>query len=253
MQRIIINADDFGISEEANKAITYCFRQKIITQTTIMVNMSYAEEALTLSKENDFFDRVGLHLNLIEGKPLTEEIKKTDLCDAQGCFNGKIMHDFRCRLYLTAKERKAVKEEIIAQIEKYLNMGFPLRHIDSHQHAHTNQWVMSMLIPIIGKSGFHSMRLARNIPWENINQIKRTYKSFINRKVLRYNLNHGAKFNVIKFGSMKDAEKEIAKPDSDGIIEVMAHPLFTGNRLSDLIEETSIAEWIEDKKQFLIL
>ena len=76
---IVRNADDFGKSTEINNAILTCFKDGLIDRTTIMVNMPGADEAAELAREEGFFDKVGLHLNLTEGEPLTDEIKQNPL------------------------------------------------------------------------------------------------------------------------------------------------------------------------------
>ena len=83
-QTIIVNADDFGSSIEANEGIAVSFQQQLIDRTTLMVNMPSASEAVKLASELGFTDRIGLHLNLTEGVPLTESIKDTILTDNSG-------------------------------------------------------------------------------------------------------------------------------------------------------------------------
>ena len=73
---LFVNADDFGLSHEVNMAIVEAFKKGLINNTTIMVNMPGFEEAVRLAEKYGFFDRVGLHLNLFEGKHLTEDIKR---------------------------------------------------------------------------------------------------------------------------------------------------------------------------------
>ena len=84
---MIINADDFGYSESVNEAICQCFNRGLINRTTIMVNMPEAENAAEIAKNNGFFHRVGLHINLTEGRAMTEECRNSSLCDEKGCFN----------------------------------------------------------------------------------------------------------------------------------------------------------------------
>lgn len=67
--RIIINADDFGYSECISKGIIESYKNGIVTSTTIMMNMPFAEESLKLYKEEKGL-LLGVHLNLTTGKPL---------------------------------------------------------------------------------------------------------------------------------------------------------------------------------------
>ena len=76
---MIVNADDFGLSEEVNKAICLAFSKGLIDRTTLMVNMPAASSAMKMASEEGFIDRVGLHVNLTGGRPLTAGITGDDV------------------------------------------------------------------------------------------------------------------------------------------------------------------------------
>ena len=87
--KTIINADDFGKTQSINSAICECFANGYITSTTLMVNMPFADEAVKLAKENGFWEKVGLHLNLTEGIPMNKKLASFELfCDQDGKFKG---------------------------------------------------------------------------------------------------------------------------------------------------------------------
>lgn len=157
---LIVNADDFGRDAAYNAAIVESFRRRWINQTTIMVNMSGFEEAVRLAKENGFWDRVGLHLNLTEGRPLTDECAKSVFCE-QGTFN-----DMRSGRKLFGsydkKTEAALRREIQAQIARYLDEGFTLRHCDSHSHMHTRLPIAKILFPELERAGFKTVRRPYN-------------------------------------------------------------------------------------------
>ena len=71
-----------------------------------MVNMPYVDEAVRISKDNGFSDKVGLHLNLVEGRPLTENIRDTVLCDENGMFVSSIMKMPQYRIRLEKADKK---------------------------------------------------------------------------------------------------------------------------------------------------
>ena len=73
---LTINADDFGKDLETINAIDFGFANHLINQTTIMINMGYIDYSKDLAIKNLYLNNVGLHLNLTEGMPLTENIKK---------------------------------------------------------------------------------------------------------------------------------------------------------------------------------
>ena len=114
--KIIVNADDFGASERINNAIVDAFKKGIVTNTTIMPNMSAYDEAVELAKENGFFDKVGIHLNLLAGEPLTLSIKQepllydseTNRLTSKYILNKK---NIFLRFFLPSHTKKALKKE----------------------------------------------------------------------------------------------------------------------------------------------
>ena len=234
---ILINADDFGLSKETNDAISYSFEMGYIDRATLLVNMPDTDSAVEIAKEKGFFDKIGLHINLVEGSPLSSLIKDTSLCDSQGNFNGSVMKG-RNRFHLDSKTKKAVKEEIEFQMAKYKQYGFPLMHIDSHQHSHTNISILPIVLELAREKHFSSIRLSRNIPKEQIPFVKYIIKGIINRQILMFNA--AQKMNqVTRFGSISDVETELEKQiNTDSIgIEMMVHPIMNNNELMDAFSD----------------
>lgn len=237
----IINADDFGLSLEVNEAIDQCFLQKLINQTTLVVNMPFTKDAVERSIKHGYAENVGLHLNLVEGNPLTEAIKHTKLCDKEGCFNENLIRDRFNRLFLDSRTRKAVRDEIEAQIKRYLDYGFTLRHIDSHEHTHTNLSIIPLLVPILKKYGFKSIRLTRNIPPQEICGLKSIYKHILNMYLIRKNKASIQYSKIRFFGSLTDTES--SKKDIQIYQELMVHPVLHSNMIIDAICKYNIVEW----------
>lgn len=162
----VINADDFGMDKETSDAITKAFLEHKINRTTTMVNMDYFENAYEESIKGGFSTLVGLHLNLTQGIPLTDKIKKIRLfCDQHGCFNGMCMQTIFSRIVPFSKDvNNAVYEEIEAQFKKYLEFygtGAGGHHLDSHHHVHKNMNILPICIALAKKYGFNSMRYAK--------------------------------------------------------------------------------------------
>lgn len=67
---MIINADDFGLTHGVNKAIIECYNKGVISQTSIMTNMNYTNEALNLAKKYGIPLR--LHFNITQGNSLLD-------------------------------------------------------------------------------------------------------------------------------------------------------------------------------------
>lgn len=233
--KLIVNADDFGLSEEVNEAVNICFSKGWIQRTTLLVNMPQTDRAVELSERNGYKNHVGLHINLIEGKPLTDNIKHTALCDKNGNFNGQFFQKISHRIFLKKGEKKAVQEEIEEQIKCYLNYGFELMHIDSHQHSHVNLSIFFILLNLAENYRFHSIRLSRNLPVKEIRGIKKMYKNWINHIIIRFNQRYFCKTQKQFLGSREDCEKEDIKSlkFSGSVIEMMVHPVFSHGMVVD--------------------
>ncbi len=230
---MVINADDFGYSQSVNMAINDCFKQGLINRTTIMVNMPFAQEAALLAKENGYFDSIGLHINLTEGKALSEECAKSVLCDEKGIFKGTFHKPFKARLYLDKDIRHAIFCEVKAQMEKYMEMGFTLMHADSHNYTHAYFSVYTQVRKLMKMYGFNSVRISRNVSAEKLSLPFRIYKTLFN--VLIKNLKvKGKKVRTQKyFCSVQDF---IASKNKDSIkndVEFMTHPDYIDGILMD--------------------
>ena len=224
MIRVIINGDDFGISHDVNKAISECFSKRILTNTTIMVNMPYAQEAVNMAHEYGFHEAVGLHLNLTSGMPLTDEIRKCRrFCKKDGRFNAYFAQHLSSRMVISARERHALKKEIEAQMRRYFEFGLAERHLDSHHHVHTDRSVMQVLMPLVQKYDFKSVRLSRNL-FVKMNPLKKIYKDL-------YNNSLKSKLAVTSdyFGSYEDLKNTKDNIRRDSLVEVMVHPMYDKN------------------------
>ncbi len=229
MIRAIINGDDFGISAEVNEAVAESFERGFISNTTLMVNMPFADEAVELAKKNGFSEAVGLHLNLTSGYPLTRHIRKEKrFCRKDGSFNAYFEKHTLSRLIISRRESLAVSEEIEAQIRKYFSYGLPEKHLDSHHHVHTDRSVINLLLPLMGRYGFRSIRLTRNL-FRKMSIPKRIYKNTYNKRLKKCGY-----ITADYFGSYRDLSAMDGLVKDDSLIEVMVHPMYdSGGVLTD--------------------
>ena len=166
--KIIVNADDFGKDENATGAILESFSKGFITQTTLMVNMSSSVDAVERAKKAGLQSRIGLHITLTEGCPLTSRIKGCrNFCAPDGTF---LRDGVRCRQWrpYVGEELLALREELEAQIARFMKFGLQLMHCDSHHHVHMIPPVFYVLAPLLMKYGFRSIRTGIDIPWEHL-------------------------------------------------------------------------------------
>jgi predicted glycoside hydrolase/deacetylase ChbG (UPF0249 family) len=211
-QKIIVNADDFGMSSAINGAIVEAFQKGLISTTTIMANMPAFDEAVDLARKFGLLQCVGLHLNITEGLGITNAIRRCRrFCDETGRFRPR-----RTTLRLSGIERAAVEMEIEAQVGACLAGGLNLLHLDSHHHVHTEWAIGSAVIRVARRYGISAIRLSRNCG-PDIGVTHRIYKSIYNNRLRSYGLAY-----TECFGSASDVQTILSK--AQGNIEVMVHP-----------------------------
>lgn len=230
LSRLIVNADDFGISNAVNRAILTSMESGFVTSTSMMANMPGFDDAVTLIREHSFLaGKIGMHLNLTEGRPLSRPILDCPFfCNERGCFFYRRRHPlFR----LSHKESTAVYIEMRMQLERVLASGIRPTHLDSHHHLHT-EWGIAPLVCRLGREyGINRVRITRNtgrIP----NYFKRIYKTIFNK--WRLGSPHDFR-NTDYFGDIEDLRVSAGHERLEGkSIEIMVHPLF--NEAGSLVD-----------------
>ncbi|MHB8171724.1 MAG: chitin disaccharide deacetylase [Thermincolia bacterium] len=129
MKRLIVNADDFGLSHGVNQGIIKAHGDGIVTSTTVMVNLPAAREIVEAAKFNPELG-IGIHLNITFGRPLFMVDRITSLVDEQGNL-------MRPEVIWERVEPKEVAMEWEAQVGEFLSWGLKPSHLDSHHHVHT--------------------------------------------------------------------------------------------------------------------
>lgn len=170
--KVIVNADDLGLTAEANRAIRMCMEQGLVCQTTLVVNSEHTEEGAAIAHELGCEGRVGLHLNLSECRPLSSAISELPGYVSNGLlchmprFMDKATYGISPLLtyadaYRTpefAQEVRAVREEVKAQVDRFCSLGFEPIHIDSHANQLVDLPVWLAARPVIEDAGFKTMR-----------------------------------------------------------------------------------------------
>ncbi|GAB2639674.1 carbohydrate deacetylase [Vibrio panuliri] len=127
--KLIVNADDFGLTVKVNEAICKALDAGIVKSTTLMMNQPATNHAIRLIKEKKLQD-VGLHLVFTSGRPITPISQVPDLVDDAGMFLDKSV--------LMAKEtlpQDQLLTEFRAQYHAALEAGVDINHIDGHHFA----------------------------------------------------------------------------------------------------------------------
>ncbi len=227
---ILINADDFGLNNEVNRAIVDLLKSGRIQRTTLMVNMPSAKEACQMAIENGLIEKVGLHVNLTEGNPLSNEITKTRFCQ-YGAFNRKEVES-GTRLHIFSSEKRAVRNEVQAQFEKFKELtGHYPKHVDGHRHVHNYLPFLFIIIRIAKKFQVESMRIGINLyDRKKASFAKKAYKFVLNTIIKRTFKHTDFMGAYLEYVDYFDAPQ-------DKTCEVMVHPTYYNGKIVDIIYE----------------
>jgi hopanoid biosynthesis associated protein HpnK len=154
---LIVNADDFGISEEVNEAVIRAFREGVLTSTSLMVTGAAFSQAVELAKENPGL-AVGIHLVTVVGQSVLPHSEIPTLVDEQGNFsNNPTLAGLK--YYFSPRARRELRRELAAQFEKFHSTGLRLSHIDGHLHLHVHPVIFSAALELGVKYGARRMRV----------------------------------------------------------------------------------------------
>ncbi|WP_317313569.1 ChbG/HpnK family deacetylase [Absicoccus porci] len=225
--RIILNADDFGKTHESNLGVTYAMQYGFCSQTSVMVNSNYLDEAIDLAQKYDFMDKVGLHINLFEGTPLSKRIRSLKHYARYDMFDYR--PDFTRKYF--AREVDIIRDELEAQIQKYLQSGFTSMNIDSHHCAFYDMSVLEALLPLLKKYQFQSMRFIGN-SYFNGSAFRNYYGHRWLQKIGDLQIKHPDYSSSVATYTKNLKNKESMLLESNAA-EVYVHPVLIGHRLID--------------------
>lgn len=227
-KKLIINADDYGICRSVNYAIENLITAGKLRNVSVLTNFPLFEESANfLSNHRDC--SVGIHLNVVEGVPVSPAHEVGILLDKDGKFVNlsRILTRY-CRAPFAVS--KAVETEWRAQIELLLKTDLKISHADSHQHIHAFPPFWKILIKLCSDYDIDAARLPREkneirlrrAAGFALRQAANVSKTFFTNRKLSVN-NH---FLGFKRAGVY-AETEMAadlKNLKDGVTELCLHP-----------------------------
>ncbi|HEX7472399.1 MAG TPA: ChbG/HpnK family deacetylase, partial [Candidatus Limnocylindrales bacterium] len=210
---VVVVADDFGLSPEVNAGIVAAFERRLISATSLMANMPDFDAAVAVARDRGLTDRLGVHLNLSEGRALSVEIRDCPrFCGPDGTLRWRHRNVWR----LDATEQRGIAAEWRAQLEKVRAAGIAPSHLDSHHHVHTALAIGMIAIAVAREYAVPTLRLSRNCGPDPGVAVG-LYKRFFNGRIRSAGLSRMA-----YFGSAHDVRSILGS--ARGPIEVMTHP-----------------------------
>ena len=238
-KRLIVNADDFGISAGVNQGILDAYKHGIVTSTSLMVNMPNADKAVRMKKSHAPQLGLGLHFTLSWGKPVLPAQEVPSLVTSDGTFPNA----FDIRPWTFKAEH--LHAEMTAQFQRFIDLtGEMPDHIDNHQFvANSLPKAFSILLDLSRK---HGIPIRNPSPFLDINTLKDLLEFmgggkinfivlFFLKKYVKSNkalLKQHAKpewpdhfeYHFYEYGSNFDNLAKILGELPEGTTELMCHP-----------------------------
>ena len=159
---LIVNADDYGLTEGVCRAILRGHREGIVTSTSaLVIGPAFDRCAPWLSDAPDL--GVGVHLALVgEDPPLLSAAEIPTLVDRSGRLHLS-WRRFLPRVVARRIDPADVEREMTAQYERALAAGIRPTHLDTHQHLHLWPGVGDVLTRLALLWGVPAVRVTRSL------------------------------------------------------------------------------------------
>lgn len=156
MKQLIVTSDDFGAAIEVNEAVERAHRDGILSAASLMVAGPAMEDAVARAKTMPKL-RVGLHLVLVEGRPVLPAGQVPDLVDAAGHFRTDMARAGAAMFFLPRVKRQ-LRAEIEAQFAAFAATGLAFDHVNSHKHFHLHPTIAAMMVETAARYGVKGAR-----------------------------------------------------------------------------------------------
>ena len=192
MRRLIVNADDLGLTAGVNRAIAEAHQRGIVTSTTLMANSRSFTGAAEWSRAASDGISVGCHVVLMDGEPVLPAEKVPTLLepnnDGTRRFRDSLNH-FVIASFRHKMNSDEIEAEAAAQIERIQQSGIQPSHFDTHKHAHMFPAVLRPLLRAAKARGVPAVRNPFGqvwpLPLSNLLRTQRLWKRFAQLNVLR--------------------------------------------------------------------
>lgn len=232
MKKVIVNADDFGLSRGINEGIVQAHKEGILTSATLLANMPGFEQAVDLAKQNKNMG-TGVHLNIVRGHPVSKASKVRSLLDGENKFFARI--PLILRKALTGKiDLREVELEYRAQIEKILASGLKVSHFDSEKHTHVFSPFFKIAVKLAKDYNIKKIRFINEMCFSfRVAQMAKAFFASLSCKTMKKSIQEEGILITDKFyGICQSGEisaswlKRVLWRLKNGVTEIMVHPGF---------------------------
>jgi len=180
MRRLIVTADDFGLSLPVNEAVEEAHRRGILSTTSLMVRAGATADAVERAKCLPSL-KVGLHLVLVDGSSILSPQEIPDLVDWRGQFHSHLVRA-GINFFLRPGVRRQLEAEIKAQFKAFRETGLYLDHVNCHHHLHLHPTISGLILKVGKDYGIKAMRL----PYEPFIPLWRASREVLIRRITKW-------------------------------------------------------------------
>lgn len=248
MRRLIVNADDLGLTDGINRAVVDLHDAGALTSATLMAAAPRFSEAVAAAAQHPSLG-VGCHVVLVDGSPISQSDAIPSLLApraAAPCFRPTLV-EFVRDLYLGRIDRADMKHEAVAQIQKLQQSGIQVTHIDTHKHTHMFPAVLDAVTRAANECGIRAIRNPFEPAWSvaatpkasamrqsQVRLLSRLAANF--RKVImeRQLATTEGCVGVLATGTLDRATLDsLLRHLPEGSWELVCHPAYLDNELRD--------------------
>jgi len=161
-KRLIVCADDFGLSPAVNEAVERAHREGILNTASLMVAAPAAADAVRRARAMPSL-HVGLHLVVIEGPASLPPAEIPLLVDRAGQFPSDQLR-LGVRYFFQPAVRRQLRREIAAQFAAFARTGLRLDHANAHKHMHLHPTIGRIMIEEGLRHGLPALRIPAEPP-----------------------------------------------------------------------------------------
>jgi predicted glycoside hydrolase/deacetylase ChbG (UPF0249 family) len=234
---LVVNADDFGLTEGTNRAIINAHQTGIVTSTSMLANGQAFDHAIDLARQNPNLG-IGVHLTLNEGVPVSDAPELR----VEGEFPLRPTPYVKA-LLMGRLPRAAIRREFEAQIQKVIEAGIQPTHVDGHKYIHLLPGITDLAVSAAHKFNIPIMRIPRRIgdkpskPNRAVGML-----ALMGMSLLAYPVAHRAGLRTsdrlvgfVHTGHLtQDIIRDLLAHPKPGITELLCHPAIPSDALEAL-------------------
>jgi chitin disaccharide deacetylase len=156
VKRLIVNADDFGLTPGVNQSILELHRAGALTSATLMATAECFAEAAEQSVATPSLG-TGCHVILVDGFPALPPSELPTLAAKDGAFRPSL-GGFVSDLMLGRIREAEIEAEAAEQIRRLQSAGVRVTHLDTHKHTHMFPRVLRPLLRAALRCGVRAIR-----------------------------------------------------------------------------------------------